>query len=63
MDEATAKRLALSLAVLCVRNTSIEDVHAGIEPGSQAGNFSDVKVVTPYGERDAPKNLTDWFTG
>ena len=50
MDEEAAKRLALGMAVLCVRNTCIEDIHAGIEPNSQAGDFSDAKVVTPYGE-------------
>ena len=50
MDEELAKRLALGMAVLCVRNTCIEDIHAGIEPNSQAGDFSDAKVVTPYGE-------------
>ena len=50
MNEEIAKRLALGIAVLCVRNTSIEDIHAGIEPSSKTGDFSDVKVVTPYGE-------------
>ena len=50
MNEEMAKRLALGMAILCVRNTCIEDLHAGIEPSSQAGDFSDVKVVTPYGE-------------
>jgi hypothetical protein len=34
----------------CVRNTSIEDIHAGIAPHSPAGVFFDVKVVTPIGE-------------
>ena len=38
------------MAVSCVRNTSIEDIHAGIEPHSPAGDLSDVKVVTPVGE-------------
>jgi hypothetical protein len=38
------------MAVLCVRNTCIEDIHAGIEPHSPAGDFSDVKAVTPAGE-------------
>jgi hypothetical protein len=42
--------LALGMAVLCVRNTCIEDIHAGIEPHSQAGDFSDARVVTPDGE-------------
>jgi hypothetical protein len=50
MNEEIAKRLALCIAVLCVRNTCIEDIHAGIEPCSQIGDFSDAKVVTPYGE-------------
>ncbi len=40
----------LALAVVCVRNTGIEDIHSGIEPVSAGGDFSDVKVVTPYGE-------------
>jgi hypothetical protein len=50
MNEETARRLAGAMAVLCVRNTCIEDIHAGIEPHSAAGDFSDVKVVTPVGE-------------
>jgi hypothetical protein len=50
MDEDIAKRLAFGIALLCVRNTCIEDVHAGIEPSSRTGDFSDVKVVTPCGE-------------
>ena len=43
------------MAVLCVRNTSIEDVHAGIEPHSPAGDYSDVKVVTSVGEIPWPR--------
>jgi hypothetical protein len=50
MNQEIAKHLALGMAVLCVRNTSIEDIHAGIVPHSQAGDFSDAKVVTPDGE-------------
>jgi hypothetical protein len=50
MNEVIAKRLALSMALMCVRNTCIEDIHAGVEPSSKGGDFSDVKVVTPYGE-------------
>lgn len=42
--------IALMMAVNCVRNTIIEDYHAGISPSSKTGDFSDVKVVTPYGE-------------
>ena len=42
--------LALFLALNCVRNTEIEDLHAGTFPSSKAGDFSDVKVVTPFGD-------------
>ena len=31
-------------------NTCIEDIHAGITPHSQVGDFCDAKVVTPDGE-------------
>jgi hypothetical protein len=43
-------KLAKALAVLCVRNTFLEELHAGTAPSSQVGDYSDVKVVTPYGE-------------
>ncbi|HTU23371.1 MAG TPA: hypothetical protein VMG10_35375 [Gemmataceae bacterium] len=42
--------LAKAIAVLCVRNTFLEDLHSGITPSSRSGDYSDVKVVTPYGE-------------
>ncbi len=53
MNDTDASRISLlakSLAVLCVRNTFLEDLHSGITPSSQSGDYSDVKVVTPYGE-------------
>lgn len=40
----------LALVEQCVRNTGLEDLHAGVFPSSAAGDFSDVKIVTPYGE-------------
>jgi hypothetical protein len=46
----TAAKVATMLAFHCVRNSSLEDLHAGIFPSSQTGNYSDVKVVSPYGE-------------
>jgi hypothetical protein len=33
----------------CVRNTKLEDLHAGIAPSAQSEDFSDVKVVFRYG--------------
>ena len=38
------------MATLCVRNTFLEDLHAGTIPSSDTQDYSDVKVVTPYGE-------------
>src|SRR5258708_3248644 len=45
MDEKLAKQLALQLALVCVRNTCIEEIHAGVEPSSETGDHSDVNVV------------------
>ena len=33
-----------------VRNTMLEDLHAGTSPSSKTGDYTDVKVVSPYGE-------------
>jgi hypothetical protein len=49
-DRRDLARSATSLVETCVRNTGLEDFHAGIFPGSKTGDYSDVKVVTPYGE-------------
>lgn len=38
------------LVVNCVRNTFLEDLHCGTSPSSKTGDYSDVKVVSPYGE-------------
>ena len=43
------EKMAQSLVEVCVRN-ALEDLHAGIFPSSRIGDYSDVKVVTPYGE-------------
>ncbi|WCP12056.1 hypothetical protein sphantq_00453 [Sphingobium sp. AntQ-1] len=48
-DEAM-RRVALALVEHCVRNTRLEEIHAGTVPDSVIGDYSDVKVVTPYGE-------------
>ncbi len=45
------RELAKLLICNFVRNnTSLEDLHAGKVPRSAAGDYSDVKVVTPFGE-------------
>jgi hypothetical protein len=50
MKKDDVKRLAISMAVYCVRNTFLEDLHAGTVPSSKIGDYSDVNVVSPYGE-------------
>jgi hypothetical protein len=49
-NELVRKRLAKLMALRCFRNTKLEDLHAGIYPSSEVGDYSDVKVVTPFGE-------------
>ena len=44
------KRLVKYLALQCFRNTMLEDLHAGITPDSQTGDYTDVVVRSPYGE-------------
>ena len=43
------ERLTLALVETCVRNTSLEDLHAGRFPRSATGDWSDVTVMTPEG--------------
>ena len=52
--EVFAKRLALQMALYCVRHTWLENLHGRIVPFSQTGDYSDVKVVTP--DREIPWN-------
>ena len=49
-DKSLAARLTKAITVLCVRNTFLEDLHSGTSPSTATGDYSDVKVVTPYGE-------------
>src|SRR6516164_3520203 len=49
-SEKSLAVLAKAIVALCVRNTLLEDLHAGTTPSSKTGDYSDVKVVTPYGE-------------
>lgn len=49
MKEEIAKQLALGIACLCVRNTSLEDIHAGTVPFSNDGMEADVFVKTKSG--------------
>lgn len=49
-DRTLQKRLAKFMALQCFRNTRLEDLHAGVAPASDAGDYSDVKVVSPFGD-------------
>jgi hypothetical protein len=49
-DRRDLARFAKILVEVCVRNTFIEDLHAGVVPGSKTGDYSDVKVISPHGE-------------
>lgn len=41
---------ALNLVETGFRHSGLEALHAGVFPSSAIGDYSDVKVVTPYGE-------------
>ena len=44
------KNLAKLIAVTGVRNnTDLEDLHCGTTPSSKTGDYTDVKVISPYG--------------
>lgn len=55
LEKSLAARLAKTLAAMCVRHTGIEEIHAGIEPVSKTGDYSDVKVIDAEG-REIPWN-------
>jgi hypothetical protein len=44
------KAIAKVITIHGYRNSPIEGIHSGISPSSKTGDYSDVKVVTPYGE-------------
>ena len=49
-EPALQPRLAKYLVHECFRNSELENLHAGVVPGSQTGDYSDVIVKTPFGE-------------
>jgi hypothetical protein len=54
-DPILQKRLAKYLVLQCFRNSVLEDLHAGICPDSEVGDYSDVRVSSPYGDIPWPK--------
>ena len=50
-EEMIAAQLAKAMAMICVRNTMLEDLHAGPVPVTKTGDYSDVFVVDADGNR------------
>ncbi len=50
-EKRIAAKLAKTLAMLCVRNTALEDLHAGIIPVTRTGDHSDVMVIDAEGRK------------
>ena len=48
-DHGLIASISKSMAVMCVRNTVLEDIHPGIEPVSSTGNFTDVMMIDGNG--------------
>lgn len=50
-EERIAARLAKLMAMICVRNTGIEELHAGTVPVTHTGDYSDVFITDADGRR------------
>lgn len=50
-EQRIAAVIAKGMAMMCFRNTVIEDFHDGIAPVSHTGDFSDVVVIDANGRR------------
>lgn len=53
-DKETCAELAKTLTAMCVRNTDIENIHAGKSPKSKTGDYTDVRII------DAEGNIFTW---
>jgi len=50
-EKRIAAKLAKIMATLCVRNTQLETLHAGLTPITRTGDYSDVFVLDANGRR------------
>ena len=50
-EERIAARLAKLMSMICVRNTGIEELHAGTVPVTHTGDYSDVFVTDADGRQ------------
>ena len=44
-EERVAAKLAKAMAMICVRNTMLENIHAGRVPRTKSGDYSDVPLA------------------
>lgn len=49
-EERIAANLSKIMAMICIRNTRLEDLHAGVRPVTLTGDYSDVSVVDATGQ-------------
>lgn len=50
-EKRIAAKLAKAMAILCVRNSCLEDLHSGTVPLTKTGDWSDVTVLDADGNR------------
>ena len=50
-EQQLTSLLVRTMALLGVRNTMIEDIHAGLVPDTKTGDYSDVTVIDADGRR------------
>ncbi|TQD33333.1 hypothetical protein ACTTAK_18050 (plasmid) [Rhodobacter capsulatus] len=48
-EERIAANLSKIMAMICIRNTRLEDLHSGLQPVTLTGDYSDVNVVDGTG--------------
>ena len=48
-EKRIAAKMAKTLAMMCVRNTGLEALHAGAVPVTHTGDYSDVRVIDADG--------------
>jgi hypothetical protein len=49
IERKAAANMAKILTAMCVRNTTLEDMHAGIVPITHTGDYSDVRIIDANG--------------
>lgn len=49
-EERIAANLAKIMGMICIRNTRLEDLHAGVQPVTLTGDYSDVNVIDATGQ-------------